>query len=73
MVTRQHRLHIQVGVAAVVDESRRIAFVFGVQHKLHFPASTGLSAWLLPIFFLLFVHASLSSSVLLFPLSTVSR
>lgn len=28
----QHRLHVQVGVAAVVDEAGRIALVLGIQN-----------------------------------------
>ena len=34
MVVGQHRLHIQVGVAAVVDESGHIAFMLCVQDVL---------------------------------------
>ena len=34
VVVRQHWLHIQVGVAAVVDEARHIALVLGIQNVL---------------------------------------
>ena len=39
VVRRQRRLHVEVGIAAVVDESGSVAFMFSIQCVLNFPAS----------------------------------